>query len=370
MTSLAAGRSAPGVLIPPTPHTSRGYWPALDGIRALAVAEVILLHAGSRFGRKGDLGVDAFFVLSGFLITTILLAERERTGGLNLPAFYLRRAFRLFPALILVVVATAGISVLLVPALRDPTLQAIPYAATYSFNWLMALGSPRSGLLSHTWSLAIEEQFYLLWPPIILGLSRLGLGIRGIGIVAVSLGLASAVWRAVLLQLNIGSPTVVQRVYFGSDTEAFEILFGCAAAAAYLSAPAWSALAQRWLKGVAAAVVVALAVIIVLPLNVYSDVIRYGLPLVCAGIAVIILDLVVAPLRWLEWPLSRPPLVLLGRVSYGVYLWQWPVILLVTVTAPRVPPVGLVLIVVPVSIAVAAGSYLLVERRFLLLRKR
>ena len=199
----------------PTSHRRRAvvasssntaYVPALDGVRALAVAAVLAFHGGMSWARGGYLGVDAFFVLSGYLITTLLLTEWQRTGGIALAAFWGRRARRLLPALLLlIVVVTIAARSLLPPEevrlLRGDGLAAVFYVA----NWQMLLGggdyfaqTAAPSPLEHTWSLAIEEQFYLLWPLLLLVLLASRRPLRRLVVVCAAGAVASAVALAVL----------------------------------------------------------------------------------------------------------------------------------------------------------------------------
>lgn len=167
------------------PAAALGYRPELDGLRALAVTAVMLFHANVSWARGGYLGVDVFFVLSGFLITRILLEERESTGHTAVLRFYLRRILRLFPALV-VVTACVIYAELELPADQVTRMWHDVFAtATYHMNWVEALHQqPPFGLLDHAWSLSIEEQFYVLWPLVLIVAHRLW-GIRGVAGVAV-----------------------------------------------------------------------------------------------------------------------------------------------------------------------------------------
>ncbi|HEY0485900.1 MAG TPA: acyltransferase, partial [Mycobacteriales bacterium] len=231
----------------------RRYVPALDGVRALAVVAVLLFHGGVAAARGGFLGVDAFFVLSGYLITSLLLAEHARTGTIALTAFWGRRARRLLPALLVLVAftAVAGHATLApdeLARLRGDALAALLYVA----NWRMiAHGTgyfdttAAPSLLQHTWSLAIEEQFYLLWPLVLL----LVLGGRRRPLPALCLagiGL-SAVAAAVL-----GAPGHdVGRAYYGTDTRAASLLIGALLAAALARRPSHARPSRALVGGLA-----------------------------------------------------------------------------------------------------------------------
>ena len=213
-------------------HEARlAYMPALDGIRALAVAAVLLYHGEVSWAQGGYLGVDAFFVLSGFLITSLLLAEWRGEGRIALSAFWARRARRLLPALFLVLagVAVYG-AVVAAPVeldqLRRDGLSALGYVANWgqifshqSYFQSFAAPSP----LRHTWSLAIEEQFYLVWPLLVAGVLRWRRGsFRSLTMITGALLVASATWM-VLLYTPGADPT---RVYYGTDTRAQSLLMG------------------------------------------------------------------------------------------------------------------------------------------------
>ena len=204
------------------------YVAALDGIRAVAVAGVVLYHAGARWLPGGFLGVDLFFVLSGFLITSLLLAEREATGRIDLPAFWARRARRLLPAAFLVI----ALSVLAVAIASPSDLPSTRADAIASFlyvnNWHQILADQsyfqafaRPSLLRHLWSLAVEEQFYLLWP-LVMGICVAALGRRRTTILTLVLAVASSGLMAVLFTPG-RDPS---RVYYGTDTHATGLLIG------------------------------------------------------------------------------------------------------------------------------------------------
>ena len=190
-----------------------GYRPALDGLRAFAVLWVIGFHYHLPFGRDGLFGVDIFFTLSGFLITVLLLEEWSHTGRISLKNFYIRRILRLYPALVLM---------LLVFGLRVPN-GYIFSTLFYSTNWIKALHVlPDSIYLDHTWSLSIEEQFYLLWPAALMLMLRMKVQPRRMALITAGLGLISAIWRAVYWNATQDW----FRVYMGTDMHADGLLLG------------------------------------------------------------------------------------------------------------------------------------------------
>ena len=212
------------------------YRPGLDGLRALAVAAVILYHGQVSWAKGGFLGVDVFFVLSGFLITSLLLTEHEKTGRIGLTAFWSRRARRLLPALFLVLAAVALYAVVWAQpselgTIRGDGLASLLYVSNWKFiytgaSYFQAFQSPSP--LTHTWSLAIEEQWYLLWPLAVILMMRVFRGNRKTMTAAiVGLALASATLMAVLF--HPGSDP--SRVYYGTDTRSQALLVGAALAA-------------------------------------------------------------------------------------------------------------------------------------------
>ena len=229
-------RTAGGVRLP--------YVPGLDGLRALAVIAVLLYHAGPRWAPGGFLGVEVFFVISGYLITSLLLAEWRQRGRIDLAAFWVGRARRLLPALYVLLVVTLAFAVLFLPeevaGLRLDALAAVGYVT----NWYLVLGQEsyfeavgRPSLLQHLWSLAIEEQFYLLWP--LLFAAGMSLGTRRWWrrrlLLAALAALVGAAASALLMTVLYGTGVEPSRLYYGTDTRATGLLVG--AALAYVWAP-------------------------------------------------------------------------------------------------------------------------------------
>ena len=359
--------------IPSAETTSRapGYRViGLDGVRAIAVILVILYHLSPGAVIGGYIGVDLFFVVSGFLITTLLLREREATGRIRLGAFWRRRARRLLPALgvLLLVCCTAAYFVG-----RDVLVglgQQVIGAVTFSSNWLFLLAesdyfsSSVPELFRNLWSLAVEEQFYVLWPLLlVLVFVHIPKWLRITLIALIAAG--SAVWMAVLW-----SPDAATRVYYGTDTHAFGLAIGAVLAVVALKWPErpleW-ARSHRRILGVAGWIALAgiLALGFVMPEN-EQIVFQGGLAAVALLSAVLIAALLV-PGSLLGRILETPPLRWIGQRSYGLYLWHWPVFILVVAGLPTWTRDGwwgwaLGGIALVLTVGAAALSYELVEK--------
>lgn len=321
--------------------------PALDGIRAVAVGLVLADHGGLPGVSGGFLGVDVFFVLSGFLITSLLLDELGRTGRIDLRGFWIRRARRLLPALLVVVLAVVGLRALFPPdavsALREDAVAAFFWLANWAFvaqqTDYFSQGSPPSPL-QHTWSLGVEEQFYLMWPLLIvavvgvLAYRRSAPSLRAVRLSVFGLAIAGAGASAAAAVL-LTSDATANRVYFGTDTRVQALLIGAAAAA--LLVRDWSTVTMgapirnRWLRWSARLLSVAgLAGVGVLAHYATGAPAEYRMGLFTAVAAATVLVVAAVALDQ-RGPVARllacPPLVWLGAVSYGVYLWHWPIFL-------------------------------------------
>jgi peptidoglycan/LPS O-acetylase OafA/YrhL len=353
--------------------------PALNGLRGLAVFGVVAYHLQLGWASGGYLGVDLFFVLSGFLITSLLLEEWVGTSRIDLASFWARRAKRLLPALFLVLVALALYLVLnaafggpgangLVDLsdLRGDALATLLYVgnwhAIFAHQSYFAQFSTPSPL-QHTWSLAIEEQFYLVWPPVLLLILHFARrSWRQVGLtVAVVATLASAGLMALLFHPS-GDPT---RVYYGTDTRLFDLMVGATVAFMAAARPQPNARLRRTLHLAAPLAAVALGVFWVtsgtaggLPRNWMFE----GGFLLCAVLAAV----VVADARLIEPGafsrlLATPPLHFLGTISYGVYLWHWPIFVYVTGARTGLSTLPLDIVRVVATLVVSAASYYLVE---------
>jgi len=339
-----------------------GYRPSLDGMRAIAVLAVMSWHYVLPGVKGGFLGVDIFFVLSGFLITKLLMEEWTLTGGIHLGRFYMRRILRLFPALFLLLLVTWPI----VPRIWTW------YSLLYVTNWGLLAQKLGPSAIMQLWSLSVEEQFYFLWPPVLLGLLALKTPRKALFAFVALLAAASAAFK--IFAWN--SPDDWSRFYFGSDGRADELLIGCLLAL-FLS---WSHLpGKAWFRmSVQIATIPALLWLGWLIVNaaVYWELLYRGggVTLVAIATAVVILQCLIAPFGWLRAILAWPPLVYIGRMSYGVYLWHSPV---GWMTDPRhyewIPmmsrPVQFVVRVV-LTLVIAALSYRFLESPLLRLKHR
>jgi peptidoglycan/LPS O-acetylase OafA/YrhL len=320
---------------------SLGYRPALDGIRGLAVLGVIAQHAQiPGAGNAGTAGVTLFFVLSGFLITRILVDEHETTGRIDLRRFYVRRAARLLPALVVFLVVMTPLLVVS----RQP-LSPVVVAAMYSSNIAMVLGMPM-GVLAHLWSLAMEEQFYLLWP--LLLAPAAAARARPWMVAGLSVATAVSVAHRVSLELSGASDP---RVMFGPDTRADALLIGCLLALATLRIPRVDPLV---------AVFGGLVFIACLPLGPQGS--WTLLPVALASGAVIAWAVTAQATSSALLAVSSRPLRGLGRISYGVYLWHLPLALLLS---PHLTPWALAAATLAVSVGLAAASWRFVEQPML-----
>ncbi len=332
---------------------------ALDGLRGVAVGAVVINHLRPNALPGGWLGVDVFFVLSGYLITSLLLGEAAANGRIDLRRFYSRRARRLLPALFLLLAVLAVVDRVAPGApgfhdLKDDGFAALGYVANWRlvFTGASYFGAFAPSPLRHLWSLSVEEQFYLLWPLVFIAVLR-RFGTRVVGVVALVLAVASALAMAFAY-----NGTNISRVYFGTDTHAHGVLIGCALAVLEPARRHWPFRRIAALVALAA-VGVAFAMLHGTGATAY----RGGIAGVGVLAAVVIAALVApGPRGVVAAVLELQPFQALGRISYGVYLWHWPV--LVFVTAARVGTSGwsLLLLQVALTLALATASFVLLER--------
>jgi peptidoglycan/LPS O-acetylase OafA/YrhL len=350
------------------------YVGGLDGIRALAVLAVIAYHAGVAHMTGGFLGVDAFFCLSGFLITSLLLGEARRTATIQLGSFWARRARRLLPALLLVICFVGLYSWLgapsgAYPGLRLDSLATLLYVANWHFvlqgsNYFQQALAPSP--LTHTWSLAIEEQFYVVWPLVVLALVKLRRSPRVLLVLSATGAIASSAWMAWLHHEGAN----LTRLYYGTDTHAMTLLCGATLAAALAVRAGERDVSTLRARGtgsvcvqlVGAAGIVVLAVMAVRVTGTSAWMYEGGF--LIAGVAGtgMILSVVTVPRGVLGVVLSFAPVRFVGRISYGLYLWHYPLFIWLDHQRTDLDGVRLFAVRVVVTFGVAIASFYLVER--------
>ncbi len=343
------------------------YLPGVDGLRAVAVLAVLLYHAELPWIQGGFLGVDVFFVISGYLITSLLLTEWLQRGRIDLPAFWLRRARRLLPALFLLMAVTLVFAVVFlsseVAGLRGDAFAALGYVT----NWYLVFSDQsyfemmgRPSLFRHLWSLAVEEQFYIVWPLFLTAMMWL-LRPRYVLLVVLTGAVASTVLMALLYRPDVDP----SRIYYGTDTRGVGLLVG--AALAFLWAPGRvggrAGQAHPLLLDVVGLAALGVLVYSFLRLDGFQPFLyQGGFAMVAVTSAVVVAVAVHPRARLGRALLGRQPLRWLGLRSYSVYLWHWPVFML---TRPQldVPFDGLPLLALRfgVTIVLAELSYRFVE---------
>jgi peptidoglycan/LPS O-acetylase OafA/YrhL len=350
--------------------------PALDGLRGLSVVAVVVYHLGVTVHGKrvlagGYVGVDVFFVLSGFLISSLLLSELDAHGRVSLPSFYTRRALRLFPALAVVIVFAVIACLTFASSTKGSTLAGLPWVILYVGNWDRALENPQAlGLLLHTWSLAVEEQFYILWPALfILIFGRLRR--RNVaGSILLGAAVAVALYRLAAYEAGWS----VARVFNGLDTHSDGLLIGCAvaffASTASLAGGPRRRLSAPAVRGLTVVAVVAIAAVTV-TCN-YGHAVTNDLAITVGafGTGGLVWGVLFEPIGWMTAILESRVAVWVGKRSYGLYLWHLPIIMAMNFSSDK----GLrlyteCLVALLLSFAATALSYRLVELPFLRLKR-
>ena len=349
------------------------YIPALDGLRTLAVVAVVLYHLNLTWAQGGLLGVTIFFVLSGYLITRLLINEIAKTGRIDLKSFWIRRIRRLFPAVVTVVVVTCTLCTVfnhvMLTKMRPDILPSLLFfnnwwQILHNVSYFNALGDPSP--LTHFWSLAIEEQFYLIWPPLLLAMVSMRMSKPNTRRVVLGLAAVSAVAMMVLYN----PATDPSRVYYGTDTRVFSLLLGAwmafipdrdlaparlvrhlglarlagadnhdksksNTAEAATTKPSelarfWSSPASIDLLGVVG--LVGLAAMVALT-NGYTAFQYRGGTLLCSILTLMVIAACVQPQGMVARALAAKPLVWIGKRSYSIYLWHYPLLLLMNPVA-------------------------------------
>lgn len=295
----------------------------LDGLRAIAIMLVMCEHGGVPFVPGGSVGVDVFFALSGFLITSIIVKEWGRDRSVRLCRFYMNRVLRLVPALVVVTLAVYLFVQLVLPTnpyITPPTTSGLPYVWGYIGNWREAIHAHSGGLglLSHAWSLAVEEQFYILWPIALVLLLRRGVDRRRLAVGTVGLASCLLGWGIVVSVLPINGG-VYARTYFGSDTHSAGLMLGCALAL-------WLSIPHRQLRFRVPLFLGGATLVVYLALNLNQS---QWAPaptffLASLGTCMMIAAIVEGTPRGVTATLGSRPVSYVGRISYGVYLWHYP----------------------------------------------
>ena len=381
------------------------YIPALDGLRTLAVVAVVLYHLNLTWAQGGLLGVTVFFVLSGYLITRLLINEIAKTGRIDLKSFWIRRIRRLFPAVVTVVVVTCALCTVfnhvMLTKMRPDILPSLLFfnnwwQILHNVSYFNALGDPSP--LTHFWSLAIEEQFYLIWPPLLLAMVSMHMSKPNTRRVVLGLAAVSAVAMMVLYN----PATDPSRVYYGTDTRVFSLLLGAwmafipdrdlaparlvrhlgldrlagagkhdksksntAEAATTKSselARFWSSPASIDLLGVVG--LVGLAAMVALT-NGYTAFQYRGGTLLCSILTLMVIAACVQPQGMVARALAAKPLVWIGKRSYSIYLWHYPLLLLMNPVANiNDTPWWHYILQVLLVVAAAECSYRFIETPF------
>ncbi len=308
------------------------YIAPIDGLRAIAVAAVLLYHLGINWIPGGFLGVDLFFVISGYVITRLLLDSIEESSALDLRAFYAARLRRLFPSLLLLIASTTVIVAVWAPDAAKRFFTDIPFVLTGSNNWRLvanhqdyfaAIGRPP--LLQHTWSLAVELQFYLIWPLILLGILKY-FGKKNIARGALSIATFSGLALFInSLNVDSASSSRISHIYFGSDTHSLGLFLGSALAVSWVPQNLSKQISQRAQDFVDFIGVIGLLGLLSTFLFIdesNATLYRIAFPL-AAIFGCFTLTSLVHPASRFAPLISKKPLLWIGQRSYGIYLWHW-----------------------------------------------
>ncbi|HEY5011387.1 MAG TPA: acyltransferase family protein [Acidimicrobiia bacterium] len=342
------------------------YRPHLDGLRAVAVYLVVAFHSRLPGFRGGFVGVDVFFVLSGFLVTRILMRDLASRGHIEWRRFYSRRVRRIVPpALVVLVVTMFAYAAIATPLEVFDARGGFSAAFFYFANWYFLhqatdyfAANVNTNPVLHFWSLAVEEQFYLLWPPILAGLYAVSgrAGTRRWWVMRIAVVATAA--ASALEALHLGGSNL-SRAYYGTDTRAYQLLAGAALALTpQLFRVGAAAARRRRVASAVAALALGAVLLLATSLGGLGAISRGVLVALAASIAIVALENARGGVA--KRMLSMPPVTYLGRISYGTYLWHWPIIVLLTHAGHR-NPFGLFVTVVLLATGLAAISFRVLE---------
>ena len=349
------------------------YLPSIDSLRALAVLAVIIYHVDVNYLPGGFLGVDLFFVLSGYLISSLIIKEYRKTGSLNLYNFYIRRARRLLPAVYLMI--TVGLVVMVLfneVLLRKSHLDAI-FGYIYSSNWWYIFHKldyfdsfGAQSPFKHLWSLAIEEQFYMIFPLLFLLVNRKKKSKDGTyklnkNFLYVVLGLILVSLIAHILLFDINN---ISRIYFGTDTRAFSLLVGVVGAILYPMERLHAKVTpqQNMIYSVVSLVAIATLITVMIYTSEYNTWLYRGGFLLVAILGLIVIISSGKQHTLMSRLLSFKPIVFIGKISYSLYLWHFPVLVLTTpISEIGNPNIIFVILRVILTFILATASYVFVE---------
>jgi len=315
---------------------------SIDGLRAIAVAAVVLYHLGISWIPGGFLGVDLFFVISGYVITRLILDSINQSGALDLRAFYAARLRRIYPGFIFMVICTIIFIGVWAPEAIKRFLTDLPYALSGSINWYLVAKNQdyfetigRPPLLQHTWSLAVELQFYLIWPIILLTILKY-FGKKNIARIALGIAMISGVTLFIVsLSLDQANAKQISHIYFGTDTHSLGLFLGSALAVSWIPQNLGGAITKRAQDVIDGIGVVGLLGLISIFLFIdQSNANLYRLAFPLAGIfgCLVIISLVHPASRFAPI-ISTAPFRWVGQRSYGIYIWHWVIF---QVTRPSV----------------------------------
>ena len=339
-------------------HRPMGHLPVLDGLRGVAIAIVFLVHLYSPLFPGGGSGVMLFFVLSGFLITKLALEEADRTGGLSLSQFYVRRVFRIFPPLFVMLVFLLVASFTFMSDVGDPLRREIALAAGSMGNlWPVFYGFEPRGALGHTWSLGIEEQFYLVWPVVLCVVPMAFRATRHFAMWFAAVALASVVLGRVLVAGVLGYPHWLSIPFLDFDG----LALGCLLAAMLHTDDAARWRIPQWLFALACVVVT--FDLFAADWYLARDTYDIRSIVLSACFAVVVAELVTNPSNIFAGPLQTAPMRWLGRLSYSLYLWHATIFTILSHERyPDAPRALLVVSKVGLSFAAAWLSYQFIEQ--------